>query len=229
MTENEIVFSILDKIKPYLSDDTDVTPRDISFRVANQRALLIRNELNKGNSIDPDIVQDLGCLAMEAADPAECCDVSSGCKVMRSVLKLPTTIELHNDIAITRIGPVDKTKKEYSRTTLDGSKWVGNGKYTTQEIYAYIANNRVYLVSKNDKHKFIDYINVRGVFENPTEVSAFSNCSDGSSCYNADSPYPLKAWMFNYIEGQVIQEYIQRYNLPADILNDGGDNTATKQ
>lgn len=228
MSENEAVFNILGKIKPYLSDDNDVSPREISFELANQRALLIRNELNRNRSIDPDTIQDLGCVEMEAADPSECCDVSTGCKVMRTKLLLPTPIELHNDIAITRIGPVNKTTKEFSRTTLSGSKWVGNGKYTSNEIFAYYSNGRVYLVSKNDKHKFIDFINVRGVFENPSDAIPFKNCIDGSSCYSSEDKYPLKAWMYTYIVGQVYNIYAQRYNLPVDILNDGSDNATTK-
>ncbi len=228
-TENELVFSILNKIKPYLSDDTDVTGRDIAFRIANQRALLIRNEVNKNRTIDPDIIQDLGCVAMEVADPAECCNITTTCKVMRTTLTIPNTIELYNDIALTRIGPVDKTKREFSRTTLEAAKWVGNGKYTSNEIYAYVANNRIYLISNNDNHKFITHINVRGVFENPKDVTPFTNCSTGSSCYSSDGKYPLKAWMFNYIEGQIIKEYSQLVNLPSDITNDGSDNTVTKE
>lgn len=228
MTENEAVFNILSKIKPYLGDDTEVSPREIAFELANQRALLIRNELNKNRTIDPSIVQDLGCVEMELADPAECCDVTTGCKVLRTKLEIPTPIELHNDIAFTRIGPVNKTLPEFSKTTLSGSKWIGNGKYNYGQIWAYFANNRVYLVSKTDKHKFIEKINIRGVFEDPSKVAPFINCSDGTSCYSSDSEYPVKAWMYNYIVGQVLNTYVQRYNLPADITNDGVDNTATK-
>ena len=229
MTQNEIVFNILQKVKPHLSDDTELSPRMVAFDVATQRALLLRNEFNKNRSIDPDTIQDLGCVAMELADPAECCDVSTGCKVLRTVLKIPNAIELYNDVAITTVGPVNKTLKAFSKTTFDGAKWVGNGKYTTGEIYWYLANNRIYLVSKSDKHKFIEKINVRGVFENPEDVTPFTNCSDGSTCYSSNDPYPIKAWMYTYIVGQLVNMYAQRYNIPADILNDGSDNTVTKK
>ena len=74
MTEATAVFGILGKIKPYLSDDTDVSYREVAFELANQRALLIRNELNKNRTIDSDIIQDLGCVSMEPVDPAECCE-----------------------------------------------------------------------------------------------------------------------------------------------------------
>jgi hypothetical protein len=228
-SENEIVFSILNKIKPHLSDDTEISPREVSYEIAKQRALLIRNELNKNRTIDPDIIQDLGCVELELADPAECCDVSTSCKVMRTVLEIPNAIELHNDIGITTVGPVNKTEKAYSKTTFSGSKFVGNGKYTKDEIYYYIANNRVYLVSNKDNHKFITHINVRGVFENPTDAIPFTNCSDGSSCYSSDDTYPVKSWMLAYIEAEVLNRYVQKYNIPADFLSDGGDNTAHKQ
>ena len=228
MTEATAVFGILGKIKPYLSDDTDVSYREVAFELANQRALLIRNELNKNRTIDSDIIQDLGCVSMEPVDPAECCEVQTGCKVMRTTLKIPPTIELHNKDAITRIGPVNKTLRQFSRTTLEGAKWVGNGKYTTQEIYAYRDNEYVYLVSKSDDHKFIDTINIKGVFENPSDVAPFTNCATGNSCYSSDDTYPIKAWMYTYIVGQVINMFVQKYNLPTDIMNDGQDNSATK-
>jgi len=229
MTENKAIYSILDKLKPHLTDDTDITPRHISFDLANQRALFIRNELNKGRNIDPDIIQDLGCVEMEVADTAECCDITTGCYVMRTKLEIPPTIETHKTTGITRIGSVDKTKKEFSRTTFEASKWVGNGKYNTNEIFAYKANNRIYVISKSDRPKFLTHINIRGIFENPNDVSAFTNCSTGASCFSGDSKYPLKSWMYSYIEGTILNLYMKRYNLPADILNDGADNTVTRQ
>jgi len=229
MTESQVVFNILSRIKPYLSDDTDVSYRDVAFEIANQRALLIRNELNKGRTIDSDLIQDLGCVEVQPADPAECCEVSTGCKVMRTVKKIPTTIELHNSDAITRIGPVNKTLKAFSKTTFDGAKWVGNGKYTKDEIWAYRYNNYVYLVSNNDKHKFIDMINVAGVLENPEDAAEFTNCANGGgACFSSEDEYPIKTWMYTYIVGNVIKMFVQKYNLPADILNDNQDNTATK-
>lgn len=229
MTENQAIFNILGKIKPFLNDDTEISPSEVGFKIANQRALLIRNEINKNRTIDPEIVQDLGCIAMEAVDPAECCDVTTGCKVVRTAVQIPSLIEMHNDYAIIRVGPVNKTKAGYSKTTLQGAKWVGNGKYTSQEVYYYLHNGRIYLVSKTDIPLFIDNINVMGVLENPADAASFINCSSGNTCYSSDDKYPVKAWMYNYIEGQVIQEYAQLYNLPSDFLNDGADNTVTKQ
>jgi len=225
MTENEAIFSILGKIKPYLNDDIDISPREILFELNNQRNLFLRNEYNKNRSIDADTIQDLGCVEIEAIDPSECCNISTSCKVMRTVLEIPTLIELYNDIALTRVGPINKALKEYSRTTLEGAKWVGNGKYTKNEIYVYYDNHRIYLISNNDKHKFIDYINVKGILENPSDAISFTNCSTNNACYSSDSKYPVKAWMFNYIQGEVIKKFLNLYNIPTDITNDGVDNS----
>ena len=227
MTENQMIFSILGKVRPHLSDDVDLSPRQVAWDIATQRSLMIRNELNKTRTIDVDTIQDLGCVEMEIADPAECCEVSTGCKVVRTVLEIPSTIELHNSDAITRIGPVNKTLKEFSKTTFDAAKFVGNGKYTKGEIFAYRANNRIYLVSNNTNHLFIEHINIRGVFEDPKDVTPFTSCSDGGSCYSSDDNYPLKSWMYTYIETSLLQKYTHTYQLPADVLNDSTDNTVT--
>ena len=228
MTESQLVFDILGKVKPYLSDNTDISYREVAFDIAMQRALWIRNELNKNRTIDVDLITDLGCVEMSPVDPAECCDISTGCKVMRTVKKIPSSIELHNDDAITRIGPVNKTLKKFSKTTAEASKFVGNGKYTTKEIYAYKDNGYIYLVSKSDKAKFIEHINIKLVLENPADAAEFTNCDSGGSCFSSDDEYPMKAWMYTYIVGQVVSVYAQKYNLPADILNDDSDNSVTK-
>ena len=86
----------------------------------------------------------------------------------------------------------------------------------------------MYIWYKSDDHKFIDTINIKGVFENPSDAAPFTNCATGNSCYSSDDTYPIKAWMYTYIVGQVINMFVQKYNLPTDIMNDGQDNSATK-
>ena len=79
----------------------------VYFWIKNQRALWLRNELNKNRTIDPNIVQDLGCIELELADKAECCDLEDGCKILRTNVTIPNTIELHNKTGITRVAPID--------------------------------------------------------------------------------------------------------------------------
>lgn len=227
-TYNEIIYSVLDKLKPHLTDDIDISPREVGWEIDNVRALLLRNELNKNRTIDANIIQDLGCVEMEVSDRAECCDVSTGCKIIRTKLEIPTAIELYNSTGITRVGPVDKMEQDFSFITYNRAKFAGSGKYNQNIIYAFLRNKRIYLVSKNDKVKFIKYINVAGVFENPTDVTPFTNCG-GSSCFSGDSEYPANNWMIPTIQEMVINKFIGSLQMPKDTTNDGSDTQITQQ
>jgi len=219
-TKNEIIYSIMDKLSPHLTDDNEISIREISFEIDNVRALFLRNELNKNRTIDSNIIQDLGCVEMEISDTAECCEVSSGCKIIRTKLEIPTAIELHNSTALTRVGPVDKMEQDYSFISSTRAKFTGNGKYNQNNIYAFLHNKKIYLVSKNDKLKFIKYINIAGVFENPEDVGLFSSCS-GETCYTFNSKYPINSWMINHITDAVYNKFITTLNIPLDKTNDG--------
>lgn len=226
-TYNEIIYSVLDKLKPHLTDDIDISVREIGWEIDNARALMLRNELNRNRTIDSNIIQDLGCVEMETADRAECCDVDTGCLIVRTKLEIPTAIELHNSTGITRVGPVDKMDMDFSFISYSRARFVGNGKYNKNLIYAFLRNKRIYLVSKNDKVKFINYINVAGVFENPTDVTPFTNCG-GESCFSGDSEYPLNSWMIPSLQEMVINKFIGSLQMPKDTTNDGSETIVTQ-
>ena len=225
-TQNEIVYSILDKLKPHLTDDIDISPREVAWEINNTRALFLRNELNKNRTIDPDVIQDLGCVAMEVTDRAECCDISTDCMIVRTVLEIPSAIELHNSTGITRVGPVDKMDLDFSFISYNRAKFAGSGKYNKNIVYAFLRNKRIYLVSKSDKLKFISYINIAGVFENPSEVTPFTNCG-GESCYSSTDEYPVNTWMVPSIQDMVLNKFLNTLRMPKDTTNDGSDTQIT--
>lgn len=221
-TKNEIIYSVIDKLKPHLTDDVNISPREVAWEIDTARALLLRNELNKNRTIDPNIIQDLGCVEMETADRAECCDVSTGCLIVRTKLEIPKAVELHNSTGIVRVGSVDKLERDFSFISYGRAKFAGSGKYNQNMIYAFLHNKRIYLVSKSDKVKFINYINVAGVFENPDDTAVFTNCA-GETCYTEDSEYPINTWMIPSLQDMVLNKFINTLRMPQDTTNDGAE------
>ena len=65
---NKIAYSILENVRRDISDDEFISLRQVKDDIHTLRALFLRNELNKSRSIDPAIVQDLGCVGLEYAD-----------------------------------------------------------------------------------------------------------------------------------------------------------------
>lgn len=225
-TFNEVTYDIMEILRnSNLSDDTDLSERQILYHLDTQRALWIRNEYNKpGRTIDPFIEQDLGCLKLIEVDPAECCEVTTGCTVLRTEKKIPMTIELHAGPAITRVGPVNKINKPFSFTEYQKAIFTYNGKYGKNIVTAFLLNGYIYVLINDINMQTIEYINVRGVFENPRDLDAFK-CSD-DACFSYDDEYPIHGWMIPYIKEQILKQFGIAMSIPKDEVNDANENIA---
>lgn len=224
MTLNEIAYSILNKIRPQVINSEDIDIRDIIREVHKQRALWIRNEINKNRTVDPSIIQDLGCIDLIYADSAECCDVSTDCTVIRTEIKLPSFIELTQAPLVTRVGPVDKLNMEFSFIPYSRVPYAGNRRFNKNNVYAFLLNNYMYIYSRNaEAIKYLEKINIQGVLENPEDAEEFYDCAS-EVCYSRDSEYPIKIWMLPYIEAEVIKKFMPIAMAPVDQSNDSRHN-----
>lgn len=187
------------------SDDESISLRQIKFWIANTRAQLIREQLQKNHYISHNIKQSLGCVDMEKVDASICCSEESDCTVFRSELQIPNTIEVEGRNLITRVGPISITEPAYSLIPYERVPYIGYTPFKglNGSIKAFILNNYVYLiVPSNDK--IIRKINVQGVFTNPEDLSPFLNC-DGEACYTSDSAYPISEHMIERMKKLILE------------------------
>jgi hypothetical protein len=192
--------------------------------INEQRALWIRNEYNKNRAVDPYILQNLNCLELELVNPIDCCiDVPSGCKLLRTKKLIPNTIEFYFTKGISAVGPADITKPRFVLIDYSRLPYIGHGRTTSKSIYAFLYGGYMYLVSKNPTYTLIKYITIRGIFENPTALGDYTNCSTGSTCWSPSDPYPLNQWMWAYIKGQVLQQLMQKGQFTTDDSNNADD------
>jgi hypothetical protein len=224
---NAIAYSVLNQINTTLGDESDLDIREVKREIRKQRALFLRNEYNKNaRTFADDVIQDLGCVELELADRSECCDVPAGCKIKRTVLTLPDTIELHNRTGYVRIGPIDKISKDYNLITVQEAPFWGNGRFNKNEIAVIEMNDRLYFISHNQsKLDFLKYANVRGVFEDVEAAARFSHCN-GTPCYKDSDKYYLTDWMEAYIKNIVVELLLKtKLQIVGDKTNDNKDNT----
>lgn len=221
ITFSKLIFDTLELLRANkIVDDTNLAERQIMFHWASQRALWIRNEYNKpGRSIDPEVEQDLNCLELIEVDAAECCEVELGCIVMRTKHKIPSLLELHDKVGITRVGPPNKFKLPFSFTSINKAIYSLSNKYSKNQVYAVLLNGYIYLLSNNHTLLLLDYINVRGVFEDPMDLQAFK-CENGNNCFSLDDRYPIKSWMIPYIREQVLNQLGVALKIGKDDSND---------
>lgn len=207
----ELIYSILEIVRPRALTNELINEWVIAYECNAVRSQLIKQDINRGYSIDSYIIQDLGCLDMELVDQAECCEVSTGCKILRTVLQIPSPIEMHQKQAITRIGPILKTARPYDFINYNRVPYVGrNSKFSKKIIRTFTKDNdgHIYIVADEELDSILlEKINVQGVWEDPRLVANFRHCS-GEPCYTEESAYPVKAWMIPIIQQIVVEKFI---------------------
>ncbi len=195
--------------------------------INEQRSLYIRNEYNRTREIDPNVQQSF-CEDLELVDPnnCPCANIPVGCKILRTKRKIPNTIELHHSKAITSVGPVIITAKRFNLIDYDRVPFVGHGRTTHNTVYAFLYDNYLYVISKNPAKLLLKKVTIRGIFEDPTAIAEFLDCSENNICWSPDDVYPLNQWMWTYVKQQVLQQLFQKRQVPQDDSGNAQDDLA---
>lgn len=201
VTKSHLTYDLLGLIQGgSISDDQDLTLRQIGFWIGNTRAQLIRQSLNKGQSISDNIKQTIPCLEMEVRDASECpCDISD-CVLLRSKEQLPTFIEIYQqdmliDVRSTMIGTKPFNIIPYSRVP-----WVSFSKFGKELTKAYLHNRYLYLITETLYEK----VSISGIFQNPEDLGGFMTC-EGTPCWTDDSYYPISIHMIEDMKKMIIE------------------------
>lgn len=186
MTLDEIAYNLLNAFRGgRSSNDDNISVDQIKFNIKHYRAVFIRRDYARNGLVTRHLEQDLRCIQLERVDLSKCCNIKIDCPAWRSVKPIPRTVRFNFEEAITYVGDITGTGripmiKPYEVAFVTADKYTGNNtKAYMIEDYLYILNN-----------KGADYVNVRGIFENPEEVAKFSDCS-GLPCYTDDMPFPM--------------------------------------
>ena len=71
--------------------------------------------------------------------------------------------------------------------------------------------------------KYLRYLRIRGVFEDPEALSRFTHV-DGTVCYSENDDYPMNSWMWNYIKDAIIKANFELLvTAPTDKVNDAAE------
>lgn len=225
---NEMIYDIREYIREF-SDDTEVDDRHLVYLINIKRAKYLRQDLNNYQKATDLSIQQKFCVAMEEVSADECgqdiyCD-----KVLRSVKPLPKAIELHTRTAITKLKPTNVLSVPFNVISKDKVPYLKDSPFKNS-IYAFIdSDNYVYLISSNTTYKLIDCLNVAGIFENPLELSEFTNCcgcpeSEQTVCYDQnESEYPLQPHYVDLIKREIVNDLMKVKQMPEDKINDTND------
>lgn len=216
MTLNQLVYDIKNIISGGTqSDDIRISDRQVTFWINQARATLIGQLLSDGKSIPDALIQHLECVELECVDAAECCEISTCAKVLKSVQKIPETIGRNNRNTILSVSSPDKTVG-FTETTYFRQRTNRHNKYTGNKPRWFTKNNYLYVTNE----KVLEYVSLSGIFEDPTEALLFTDC-DKNPCFTWDSEYPITSRIASVVTSMILKE---RIGIMASTPNDQTNN-----
>lgn len=193
----------------------------ILYWINEVRSMLISQALQRRQDISDIWIQRIPCLELELVDEAECCDVTTGCYILRTVRELPQTIEVFGDNMVIRV--VGPSGEIIPKSNSFSNLYTKYNKYTSNKANWEVKNRKIYI--KNTT--LLDNITAYVILDDPSELATFNDCDD-TTCWSYDSTYPCSLKMASMITDIVIKTKVYPFlQLPADNRNDADNSGET--
>ena len=205
MTLDEIAYNLLNLVRGGRSNnDEHISLAQIKFNIKHYRAMFIRRDYAKNGFVSRHVEQDLGCVRLKPVDASKCCNIETDCPVYRTIKEVPKTIRYNFEEAISHVGDITGigTIPMVNSNTI---QFLPHDKYTKNKMKSYMLSNFLYIYNAEG----IEAINIRGVFEDPQEVSRFDECEDGGCYDDSKSPFPIPMDMLSLINQGIIAGELQ--------------------
>jgi hypothetical protein len=209
-TLNTIIEDILKTARgSIISSSEPVSKRQIEDWVHQYRAVLLKRDLDKNNYPNPDYIQEIPKLELETVQ-------LGNITYLATTLNLPKTINMNIKSGYAWIGTLDG--KELQLVPQHREQWQEYKRYTSNDVLCFLKDNKLYF-RYNDPS--INYITVRGIFENPMEVGRFVNPETNLPYTNYDSPYPIPNSMLDPLKKMIFESELNiTLQAPSDTKND---------
>lgn len=214
-TQRELIYTIKSIIRAGLiSDDDKISDRQVAFLIDAGRATLLRQQINKGQSLSDNNVQTIKCLALESVDTGFDPNFQMDCKVYKTIQQLPKPIEGKNKDLITGITPTAFGGFGYEFIPYTRVPYATYTRF--KRPFATLFNSYIYIIDA----PYTESISVSGIFEQPNDLANYDDC-EGNVCYDWDSNYPMSSHLIDPAIKMVVEELSLTLKVPVDKTNSG--------
>ena len=204
-TLNTIIDDILLELRnSSVAESEHISRIQIEQWIANYRAVLIKQDIDKGRDINPMYIQTMPCIHLDKVDTV------AGKIEYKSNIELPKLIVFHFRTGLVYVKDMygnliqlgHETKMKYQRYR----------KYTCGDYIAYIKNNRLYIEGSDNQ---LEWVEIGIIAENPADLN---------ECFDPDSEYPVPAHMIPVIKDMIFSKELNiMHQMPSDETNNSRD------
>lgn len=204
------------------SDDNLLEDKQVVFHIGHYRANLAKQKLDKGEPINPVLIQDLGEVKIKKVDSKECnCDIK-GCSLYKVESTIPKVLYL------SYVGSVGG--KAFEKTTYNDIHYMQFNKYTSKADRWFMIGEDLYVSSPN--HNLGKRIKIQGIFEDPQVANSYATCDCvvSETCYeDFEFEYPLPITMWDTVKKMIVDLELRFLSTRStDNTNNGVDDNAIK-
>lgn len=219
ITLDNIITDLLNIIRgSKVTQSETITRRQIEEWVNEYRAVLLKQDLDKGKMPNPDYIQEIPGLMLEAIDRSAEVDLQSETYHLRTKLEVPKTLDLNFKSGLMYVGTIDG--REIQFVPEGRARWQQYKRFTNKDALAFLRNRRIYINTSVP----MESITIRGVFEVPTEAGNFINPNSDVVTLEYRDKYPIPANMVPVLKEMILSKELGIIaQSPSDNTNDGSN------
>ncbi len=205
-TLNKIVYDLRNILRggSLVSDDDPISDRQLIFWINIARAQLIRQQIDRGQTLSENVIQTLPCFEVEQVDASENSNIISGCYLVKSVRRLPALIETKEEDMLLKVSTLRLGAIPFSLYPVAAMPYVSYNPFSKKTVKAFYKEGYIYL----ENTPYIESISVSGIFEDPEELSEINDC-DNAPCFTRDSRYPISNQMLDTLKRLIIDTHFK--------------------
>jgi hypothetical protein len=208
------------------SDDDELKIKQIRFWINGYRASGIFEITDYGKDIDPQLIQDLGVVPLVDVDKADssCPDVEWGCTIKKVVL--PKLLDFPDMRALSYVGKINK-QSPFIVNYPDVAMYKKETRFGKLSSRVLLIGQNLYFILVGDDIN-MEYVNIRGVFEQPEEVIGYSTKECEPRCFDPSvDDYPMPMRLYEYTLQRILRNELQwTQQAVADELNNARQENA---
>lgn len=205
---NSIIDDILLELRnSNIAESEKLSRIQIEQWVHTYRAMLIKQDLDKGRTVNPAYLQTIGPLHISQVE------IVPGHYEYISDKKIPSVLDLHFSTGLAVVKDMFDNLIQVGNETK--AKLQRDRKYTCNDYIAFLKDGRLHLNGPG----YLEYVQIEGIFEDPTVAG---------DCFDADNTvYPVPVNMISVIKQLIFANELNiMMQVSTDVANDSEDDNA---
>lgn len=192
-----------------ISESEQLSEIQVESWIHQYRSILIKQDIDKNRDINPDYIQEISAIPLNIVDNYGSTELDGGDKILVTSIEIPKSIDFHFKSGIVSVSDLFGNEIQ-----LMGEKRSNMQKYRKYTFYNYSAfrkGDKIYINGPGD----IQAVNIRGIFENPTDISSYDIEND---------IYPIPSSMIPVLKELIFSKEF-KLNMVTDKENNSTDDT----